>query len=98
LAQLAQLAAIPRPYLRWFVHLTGYVQSPRLTLGKKHIVLCKQERLAEALALIAATQSPAPRTIDPVDGVPEGWIALADVIPAEGYAFVQGAGNQFPAT
>ncbi len=72
--------------------ISGYVSSPRLVIGKKHLVLCRQERHDEVLEMISAAGSNDPRLIDDSCGIPTGWVVFADVIPRQARPFAKGAG------
>lgn len=62
-------------------HLSGYLNTQRLMLNERHVVLCLATRKDEVLAAIAATGSPIPDLLGCDSGVPEKWIALRDVVP-----------------
>src|SRR5436853_6387304 len=61
--------------------LSGFVSTPRLTLGEEHVVLCVTERLSEVRAAIAQTDSPEPTLLNSDAGIPAGWGGLRGVVP-----------------
>jgi hypothetical protein len=61
--------------------LRGFVSTPRLVLGGRHVVFCVPERLLEVEEAIRLTGSPTPKLLDEAAGMPSGWIGLRDVIP-----------------
>ncbi len=62
-------------------HLSGYLNTQRLMLNERHVVLCLAARSDEVLAAIAETGSPVPAVFGSDSGVPENWVALRDVVP-----------------
>lgn len=62
-------------------HFSGYLNTQRLILNEKHVVLCLAARQDEVLAAIAETGSPMPAVLGSDSGAPENWIALRDVVP-----------------
>jgi len=60
--------------------LSGFLNTQRLTLNEKHVVLCLATKKNEVLAAIAETGSPVPTVLDS-GGVPEHWVVLRDVVP-----------------
>jgi hypothetical protein len=61
--------------------ISGFVSTPRLILGEKHVILCSPERLQEVKAAIEMAGSPEPTTMDVTCGIPPGWVGLRDVVP-----------------
>lgn len=62
-------------------HLSGFVSTPRLTLGERHIVLCTAE-LADAVeSAIRATGAATCQRLGLDDGIPHGWCGFSDVLP-----------------
>jgi len=66
--------------------LNGFVSTPRLVLGEEHLVLCVAERLSEARANIALTESPDPSLLNSESGIPAGWVGLRGVSPRRSVA------------
>ncbi len=61
--------------------LYGFVSTPRLILGERHVVLCVAERREEVLRALACAGSPDPSILDVTSGIPQGWLGFANVIP-----------------
>ena len=60
--------------------LSGFVSTPRLVLGKEHVILCTLARLLAVKDVIEKTGSPAPVLLDS-EGIPAGWVGLQGVLP-----------------
>lgn len=61
--------------------ISGYLNTQRLTLNEKHVVLCLATRKDEVLAAIEKTGATVPVVLGSGSGVPENWVALRDVVP-----------------
>lgn len=61
--------------------LYGFVSTPRLILGERHVVLCVAEKREEVLRALASAGSPDPSILDVTSGIPQGWLGFANVIP-----------------
>lgn len=61
--------------------LSGFVSTPRLTLNEQHVVICIErlrDQVAEVLKQCCGT---VPASIDPEDGLPQGWAGFRGVSP-----------------
>lgn len=61
--------------------LSGFVGTPKVLLGKSHVVLCTARMLPEVRRVISEGGSPDPVILGSDEGVPPGWIGLRSVIP-----------------
>lgn len=59
----------------------GFVSTPRLTLGEKHVVLCATEIHSEVADILRECCTSEPVRINSNDGLPGDWTGFRDVVP-----------------
>lgn len=62
--------------------VSGFINTPRLTIGAEHIVLCTADLCERVLDALKEAGAGEPAVLNEDFGMPAGWIALTKVIPA----------------
>jgi hypothetical protein len=62
---------------------SGFVSTPRLTLGRSHVVLCVVEQLHQVEATLNEAGCQKYTKLDQSHGVPTGWVGLRGVSPTK---------------
>lgn len=60
---------------------SGFVSVPRLVLGRPHAILCANDTLEQAEAILKQAGCNGYTKLDPSHGVPDGWTGLRGVLP-----------------
>jgi hypothetical protein len=61
--------------------LNGFVQTTRLKIGRKHVLLCRESLVSKVEQILRETRCKDFKTLPGSYGTPRGWTAIRDVIP-----------------
>ena len=61
--------------------LNGFVQTTRLKIGRKHVLLCREPLVSKVEQILRETRCKDFKTLPGSYGTPRGWTAIRDVIP-----------------
>lgn len=61
--------------------LSGFVSTPRLSIGRKQLVTCRETRAAEVQAILAETGCDSLQAYGEGHGAPVGWVFFGPVVP-----------------
>jgi hypothetical protein len=61
--------------------LSGFVQTTRLKIGRKHVLLCRDPLVPKVEEILRETRCKDFKTLHGSYGAPQGWTAMRDVIP-----------------
>ena len=62
---------------------SGFVSTPRMTLGRSHIVLCTAELQEQVEAILIQAGCTGYAKLQEADGMPTGWIGFREVAPTQ---------------
>lgn len=69
---------------------SGFISVPRLALGRAHAVLCCNDVLEQAEAILKQAGCSGYTKLDSSHGVPDGWAGFRDVLPESALALGPG--------
>ena len=75
---------------------SGFISTPRLLLGRSHIVLCTNDLLQRVEAVLNEAGCQRYTKLDESVGVPRGWVALRDVCPTKPIPLNAGSDPFYP--
>lgn len=63
--------------------LRGYTQTTRLKIGRVHVILCRNELLAQVIPLLQQAGCTSFEVLEEGLGAPQGWTVVRDVVPKQ---------------
>lgn len=70
--------------------LFGFVSTPRLSIGERQVVICRESRVTEVQAILAGAGCVGLRAYREDYGAPQGWVFFSPVVPCRSIPQVPG--------